>query len=248
MIYRYFERATRHVYGKGKITIPSILKFGSWIGGDRDGNPFVTPDVTRNAIRLHMQEALQEYQTRIVNLRRILSHDIEFITPSEEFLASLKADDDELKQLIPQRKAELYLSEPYRQKFDYMTHRLDANLQTVKNHINQKNTVVPIGAYKEVSEFLNDHNDQDIAKGELKDLIRLVETYKSQQVHTRTVTDVLKQFTPDKNYEKLSEKERIEALADLISRTNLPKPNPESLSEESIETLELFDTMVRNAG
>ncbi len=264
MVYRYFERATRRVYGSGKVTIPNILKFGSWIGGDRDGNPFVTPAVTRNAIRLHMQEALKEYRTRIVRLRRILSHDIEFITPSREFQASLNADETELKQLIPQRKAELYATEPYRQKFDYMTYRLDANIQTVKNHINEKKSNVTIGAYKEVSEFLNElylireslisHNDEDVAKGELKDLIRLVETCgftlyeldirQESTVHTRTVTEVLKQFTPDNEYEKLSEPQRIETLAGLISRTNLPKPNPESLSAESIETLELFNTMV----
>jgi phosphoenolpyruvate carboxylase len=62
-------------------------------------------------------------------------------------------------------------------------------------------------------------------------------------VHTRTVTEVLKQFTPDQDYETLSETQRIETLANLISRVNLPKPNPESLSAESVEALELFDTM-----
>ncbi len=268
MIYRYFERATRKVYGNGQIKIPSILKFGSWIGGDRDGNPFVTPAVTRNAIRLHMQEALNEYHSRIVKLRSILSHDIEFITPSAEFITTLKADEAELKECISKRKTELFENEPYRQKLDYIAHRLNANFLIVRSHISgikaDISTGAYTGAYKEVTEFLNElylirdslisHNDEYIANRELKDLIRLVETCgftlyeldirQESNVHTRTVSEVLRQFTPDLDYETFSESQRIETLANLISRTNLPKPNPESLSAESVETLELFDTMV----
>ncbi len=272
MIYRYFERATRHVYGHGKVNIPSILKFGSWIGGDRDGNPFVTPAVTRNAIRLHMLEALNEYHNRVIQLHKVLSHDREFITPSAEFQASLSKDEAELKQFIPDRKANLYATEPYRQKIDYMAYRLTANIKKVEHAIsgidngtNQSTQLnVYLGAYKEVSNFLNElyiirdslisHNDQNIAKGELRDLIRLVETCgftlyeldirQESTVHTRTVTEVLQQFTPEQDYTSLSEAQRIEALSSLISRTQLPKANPESLSAESIETLALFETMV----
>ena len=47
MIYRDFEDAVAFHYPEAGITVPSLLTFGSWIGGDRDGNPNVTPDVTR---------------------------------------------------------------------------------------------------------------------------------------------------------------------------------------------------------
>ena len=56
-----------------------------------------------------------------------------------------------------------------------MTYRLESNIQTVKDNINGKQNSIPIGAYKEVSEFLHElylirdslisHNDEDIAKG-----------------------------------------------------------------------------------
>ena len=264
MIYRYFERATRKVYGRNQITIPTVLKFGSWIGGDRDGNPFVTPAVTRNAIRLHMREALGEYSDRIIHLRSVLTHDLEFVTPSSSFLASLDKDEAELKKLAFKKKPELFSSEPYRRKLQFMAYRLKENLKVVQSRINGKFVSDSDISYKNITDFLNDlylirdslisHNDNDISKRELKDLIRLAETCgfslyeldvrQESTVHTNAVNEVLQQFIPDVGYKNLSEDKRIALLSELIRRDSLPKANPESLSDKSIETLDLFDTMV----
>jgi len=264
MIYRYFERAVRKVYGRNQINIPTVLKFGSWIGGDRDGNPFVTPAVTRNAIRLHMREALQEYHCRIIQLRSILTHDIEFITPSEEFQASLLIDEAELKALAFKKQPDLFITEPYRRKLQFIAYRLAANIDTVEKHIDGEMVNLPDYAYTSIADFLNElylirdslisHKDEDISKRELKDLIRLAETCgfslyeldirQESTVHTNTVHEIIQQFLPETDYHGLAENERMALLTQLTERTHLPKANPESLSDESIETLELFDTMV----
>ncbi len=265
MIYRYFERATRKVYGRGEITIPNILKFGSWIGGDRDGNPFVTPAVTRNSIRLHMQEALEEYYRRVIHLRSVLTHDLEYITPADNFSASLKKDEEQISINAFKKKPHLFQDEPYRRKLQFIAYRLAISLKVLKNRIDGKPTALPKAAYHNVSDFLAElylirdslitHQDSDIAKRELKDLTRLVETCgfslyeldirQESTVHSNTVTEVLKQFQHDIDYNALSESDRISLLADMIERDSLPKANPESLSEESIEALELFNTMVQ---
>ena len=264
MIYRYFERATRKVYGANEITIPTVLKFGSWIGGDRDGNPFVTPTVTQNTIRLHMQEALKEYQSRIVNLRSVLTHDFEYVTPNDSFLDSLKEDEKALRKLAFKKQPELFLTEPYRRKLQFMAYRLNATLKTVQSRIKGKPHPLPEVAYSNISDFLADlniireslisHKDEEVSKRELKDLTRLAETCgfslyeldirQESTIHTNTVTEVLKQFIPDTNYQELDEKERLTLLSELISRKNLPTANPESLSEKSIETLDIFNTMI----
>jgi len=257
MIYRHFERANRHIYGSGEITVPSFIKFGSWIGGDRDGNPFVTPDVTRNSIRLHMKAVLEEYLSRVLKLQNILSHNIQYITPNEAFSESLDKDRAELA------KTELFRTEPYRKKLHYISVRLNENLKTVEGRLNNKIVATPKTAFHHVDEFLQDlylirdslisHNDIDIAKHDLRDLIRLVETCgfslyeldvrQESTIHTRTTTEILKQFIPDQDYDVLSEKQRIALLTQQISRKHLPNPNSECLSDEAKETLELFNTM-----
>jgi phosphoenolpyruvate carboxylase len=265
MVYRYFERATRKVYGKNKITIPTVLQFGSWIGGDRDGNPFVTPEVTRKAIRLHMQQALREYNKRVKKLRKNISHSSDFITPSDEFTQSLRADNEQLSFIFKDNPA-LYSKEPYRRKLQMMHYRLKQNLRMVQDRINgfSKSKAKQQFAYKNVNDFSADltlihhslysHQDQNIANRELKDLRRLVGTCgfslveldirQESNIHTDAVVEVLQQFMPETNYTSLDDRQRLDLLSQLVERKSLPKANSESLSEKSIETLDVFDTMV----
>jgi len=266
MVYRYFERATRKVYGDDAITIPTVLRFGSWIGGDRDGNPFVTPEVTRRAIRLHMQQALTEYSKRVKKLRKTLSHSTNHITPSNDFSLALEADNKELAEYVFAENPDLYQTEPYRRKLQMMQYRLKQNLRLVQEHINGKarSKIKKSAAYANVTDFLRDlhlisdslysHNDGNIARHDLKDLIRLADTCgfslveldirQESNIHTDAVTEVLQQFMPDINYSTLAENDRLALLSKLIERRHLPKANPESLTEKSVETLAVFDTMV----
>lgn len=94
--------------------LPTVIGFRSWIGGDRDGNPFVTPEVTREAVRLQAEVALEAYLADTDALVQRLSQ-------WERRVTLTKAFRDDLERLqvgegAPRRFAE----EPYRQKLSYV--------------------------------------------------------------------------------------------------------------------------------
>ena len=71
--------------------LPLVLHFGSWIGGDRDGNPFVTPEVTRDAIRLARGHLLLYYQRQLDNLIDLLTTSAQQSQVSDALLRRLEA-------------------------------------------------------------------------------------------------------------------------------------------------------------
>jgi phosphoenolpyruvate carboxylase len=83
------ERALFHAYPDRAFQVPPFFQFGSWVGGDRDGNPFVTNDVTRSTILENRLTALRRYRRRVAELVRALSITERAVTVPESFRLSL---------------------------------------------------------------------------------------------------------------------------------------------------------------
>ena len=122
VVYRNLEDKIHEQYPNAKITVPSFLKFGSWIGGDRDGNPNVTPEITELALRLQSRTSLQEYIKRLNGVFQHLAHSDKLCTPSREFSESLSFDEN-LRFYVFAINPLAYAHSPYQRKLAFMRDR-----------------------------------------------------------------------------------------------------------------------------
>ncbi len=83
------ERALAHAYPEERFQVPPFFQFGSWVGGDRDGNPFVTNEVTRGTILENRLTGLRRYRRRLSELVRALSITERAIVVLESFRQAL---------------------------------------------------------------------------------------------------------------------------------------------------------------
>ncbi len=263
--YRYLERAVLNTYGEDDngnpvVAIPSFIEFGSWIGGDRDGNPFVTADLTRTALRMHAEEILSEHIRLIYRLTQVLTMSTRWFTPSDDFLSGLKQDEALGIKAFDQRRDQ-FEDEVYRRKLYHMHYRLRKNLAIIRNQIRNQETPDSEHAYASADDYLADlysirdslihHGDFAAANGDLKDTIRIAETFGFHLVsldlrqestrHSETVAGILKQQGVD--YLQLDEAERIAFLARAIDDNRLPEFDHQKLNDECREVLEVFSTI-----
>jgi len=151
--YRYLEKAIKRVYGEDTqgnaiVQAPSFIKFGSWIGGDRDGNPNVKPHTTVKALRMHSQEILSEYIQRTHELSQTLTHSSRWCQPSVPFMEKLLKDES-CDITAFDKKRDRFEQEIYRRKLYFMRYRLMQNLASVEAKLNNepettKSTVIKI--------------------------------------------------------------------------------------------------------
>ena len=144
------ERALRQAYPTERWQMPPFFQFGSWIGGDRDGNPFVTNDVTRRALFENRIASLRRYRQRIADLLRALSVTERAAPIAPEFrevLARELAASGDAERIQQRNRGEVY-----RQFVACMLRKLDATLTTAE----RRETAPETTAYRTADELIAD--------------------------------------------------------------------------------------------
>ena len=218
-VYDEFEDALEDEFGD--LELPKLFEFRSWAGSDRDGNPFVTPEVTTTTLERQRRVVLERYRQDLKELSGVLSQDGSRIDVGEAFEKSL-AEDRERLPAVAAETEERYPGEPYRQKLKLMRERL------------QRVSDVRPGGYDDVSELQADldvlarslrNNDADVvAEAHVDPLARRVDTFgfslasldlrDHQANHTQTIVELLEREGID--YESMDEDERVEMLTGAI--------------------------------
>ncbi|HEY1016232.1 MAG TPA: phosphoenolpyruvate carboxylase [Herpetosiphonaceae bacterium] len=262
-LYRDFERSLGEAYPEAEWRLPPLFRFGSWVGGDRDGNPFVTPAVTIEAIRLLRGRMLKHHIRAIESLSHRLSQSSRQVAVTSELEDSIAADAlafPELAQVLAVRNPH----EPYRQKCSYIHARLGRTLEYAERYQPDWGGGVaqpPADSwYRSSAQFLAEldlmdaslrqHGGAAIANGFLADVRRSAEVFglhtatldirQHSSRHTSALAEILASAGMCDDYAALGQDERAELLArELLSpRPLIPTRLP--YSAETSETIETF--------
>jgi phosphoenolpyruvate carboxylase len=260
-VYRYMERAIAKHYPDDSIETPNFLTFGSWIGGDRDGNPFVTHNTTVQALLLQSRAVLYEYQKRVLDLGCKLTHS-RFISPiSQDVIKRSDSANVDLIAAVFKKRLERFKDEPYRRLLALMHGRLQQNIEYLEARINDAPIDKSLFAYHSESDFLEDlelihhslcgHGDEKVANAELQDLIRLAKTFgfylmrldirQESTVHTEAVADLFSHLGIA--YKSLSEKEKLEILAQHVASATIIDIQHLALDSMTKEVMAVFNVV-----
>lgn len=261
-IYRDLENAIKHSYPEARgqaLEIPNIVRFGTWVGGDRDGNPFVTPEITRNALRLQQIEVLKEYARRVDHLSLILTHSSDQIELSPAFVDSMEKDQVRLTKYFGQK----YINEPYRRKLSFVKLRLDKTIQQVEARLGDATPSFDPLEFRDEDQFKNElilvrdslihHNEANLTRGSLEDLLRVLDTcgfYLSKMdirqestLHSQAIHEIAATLDEPVDYYALNESERQAWLTERILATEDLSYDHRQITIQSADIIAVFELM-----
>ncbi len=129
--YSELDRALRQTYPHFEFDVPPLFRFGTWIGGDRDGNPHVNTEVTAFAIHEGAKTCLKRYRQELIKVGAKLSIASHSVRVPEDFIEALKQKLELLGKVESLSKR--YPGEIYRQYLSCMLRRIDATLEHIDN-------------------------------------------------------------------------------------------------------------------
>lgn len=250
-VYHELERCLNKYYPEEKWHVPSFLKFGSWIGGDRDGNPSVRANVTWETLGLHRQLALQKYEEVLKDSLEHMSFSKNIVNVSDELIDSIQRDRDAMGNIQDVWRNE---KEPYRIKTTYMIEKIhntgNASVSATQKYNNPEEFIQDLHI---MEASLRTHFADYVADKYIKKLIRQVELFgfhlaaldirQHSKEHENAMTEILAKMGITPDYSKLSEDEKITLLTSVL---NDPRPITStylSYSDGTQECLDVYRTV-----
>ncbi len=233
--------------------IASFLRVGSWIGGDRDGNPYVTADVLKEAMRLQSASALGHYLDELHELGGELSMSAELAPVSEALAALAERSSD---------ASATRRDEPYRRAIAGIYSRLAKTARDLDHFVAPRRPLIDAPPYASAADLgadletiahsLEANGGAILARGRLRALRRAVDVFgfhlapldlrQNSDVHERTVAELIAAAMPGVEYLGLGEPARVALLLNEL-RSPRPLVSPFFVySEETAGELALFRT------
>lgn len=239
LIYRDMRAALETHYGKSP-EMPAFIRYRSWIGGDRDGNPNVTPEVTKRTLQAHRDAVVKLYHEALADLRRELSISTRQVDVPQKLKDAITEDRRVIQ--IAGEYDKNHQFEPYRIRVSQIIAKLekafpagdpgtvripradeDAFLYTLDDFLSDLYLI---------QESLREQNFVEMAEnGPIAMLIMQAHTFglslaaldirQHSSVYEETVSELLRHAGVHKSYSELSEEEKIELLS-----TELKNPRP----------------------
>ena len=230
--------------------LASFLKMGSWIGGDRDGNPFVTAEVMRGTLKMQSSRIIRFYLDEL----HVLGSELSLAAHLADVSKDLRALAEKSPDTSPHRSGE-----PYRLAVSGIFARLTATAARLEVETTRA-AVGDAAPYADVAEFKADidilyrsllaNNSRVIARGRLRHLRRAVDCFgfhlarldirQNSAVHERTVAELTDAAMPGRSYLAMNEEARIALLTDELHNTRPLTSAFVKYSEETIGELAVF--------
>jgi phosphoenolpyruvate carboxylase len=257
-LHRDLRRALAAAYPGAELPRRPFLRFSSWVGGDRDGNPNVTAPITRETLQIHREVILDRYVAEVGELARRLTQSLRLAGASPELLDSLAADARELPSVIAPLE-DRFPGEPYRQKLRVVQERLRRASLGADSPADAR-----VGAYDGPNAFRRDlelvarslatHGDRRLAEdGPVGDLLLRLDVFgfhlaslemrQHSARHTAALAEVLERAGRP-GYADLSEPDRLDLLQSLLlDQGQVGGPllhDRDALSPETRDVLDVF--------
>jgi phosphoenolpyruvate carboxylase len=251
--YREFEEELSRQFPEDTPNLGRVLEFGSWVGGDQDGNPFVEPEMITAALHLHREVILKRHLASVQWLTDHMSQSARMIPVSDELRRSLERDEELMPEMV-ERYRGVDPNEIYRRKLLLMAERLRSTLLRPESNAAYPTVATFVDDLCTIRASLLENGGERVAEGRLRDLIRGAEVFgfhlakldvRQESSTVVTAAAELVSAATKKDLLDMDEEARAAYIRKLLADPDLQLPEPEDVSEDSRKVLETFERIRR---